>query len=67
MVEARKLPPLATRRYLRRSAGLTLDDLASQIGVSKSALWSWEWGHRSPGGLNRLRYSQVLDELKELL
>ena len=67
LAESKRLPSPATRRVLRTDAGLTLAELASQLGVTKQALWYWEVGARQPRSKNRLAYAQALDELKALL
>ena len=67
LAESKRLPSPATRRVLRTDAGLTLAELASQLGVTKQALWYWETGARQPRGDNRLAYVEALDELKGLL
>ena len=67
LVESKRLPPPSTRKVLRSDAGLTLAELASQLGVTKQALWYWEAGLRQPSGENRIAYARALDELKGLL
>ena len=67
LVESKRLPTPSTRKLLRNEAGLTLVELAGQLGVTKQALWYWEAGLRQPTGDNRIAYSRALDELKELL
>jgi transcriptional regulator with XRE-family HTH domain len=44
--EAQDLP--ATLTALRQARGLTGEQLAKRIGVSRQALWYWETGRRTP-------------------
>ena len=67
LVERKRLPSPTARRELRKSAGLTLIDVATQVGVTKQTVWLWEAGRSKPRGMNLINYAQVLDELKELL
>lgn len=67
LAESKRLPSPDTRRVLRTDAGLTLAELAGQLGVTKQALWYWEVGARQPRGKNRIAYARALDELKGLL
>ena len=67
VVEAKRLPSPLRRRALRADAGLTLAELASQCGVSKTSVWLWERGDVSPRGKNRIAYAKALDELKGLV
>ena len=67
LVETKRLPSLSARKELRKSARLTLADLAGQAGVTKQTVWLWEAGRTEPRGSNRLAYVKILDELKELL
>ena len=67
VVEARRLPSPMRCRALRAETGLTLVELADQVGVSKTSVWLWERGDVSPRGKNRIAYAKALDELKGLL
>ena len=67
LVEAKRLPPPLLRKELRKSGGLTQADLAAQVGVTKQTIWLWEADRVKPRGMNLLRYSQALNELKDLL
>ena len=67
LIEAKRLPPPATRKVLRTDAGLTLEDVAGQLGVSKTAIWLWERGDRVPTGLNRIAYVALLNQLRDAL
>ncbi len=54
------MPDPATREALRRAVGLTRPELARIVGVSRSAIWRWETGSRTPRGPARDRYLDVL-------
>ena len=56
-------PPM--RRAYRESAGLSLEQVAREMGVTRMTVWRWENGKRSPRGENRVRYSRFLRTLKE--
>ncbi len=50
-------------RALRRSQGLSQQEVADMIGVSRSALARWETGSRIPRGEVRDRYARLLVKL----
>ena len=64
---AGRLPGPEYRRALRIEAQLTLEQVASELAVHRSAVSRWERGLRNPRGENRRRYSELLDELKEVV
>lgn len=57
------LPPPPNRRALRDAAGLTLQEVATAVGVTPAAVWQWENGHRNPNGKHLDAY---LDALRAL-
>jgi transcriptional regulator with XRE-family HTH domain len=60
----RRLPEPAARRQLREAAGLTQQELARSVGVSREEVSRWESGRRSPRrGRTLLRYLTLLDLL----
>jgi DNA-binding transcriptional regulator YiaG len=61
--ERASLPSPALRSAIRRSAGVTLAQLASALDVSASAVWLWETGQRMPRPERLLRYAELLREL----
>lgn len=67
LVEAKRLPPLEICRMLRLEAGLTMEDMAGLVGVTRQTVFLWETGRADPRGSNRLAYVRVLKELDELL
>jgi transcriptional regulator with XRE-family HTH domain len=52
-------------RSLRLAAGLSLREVADDVGVAVSTLWRWENGERRPHGAAAIRYAAVLDALDE--
>ncbi|MFF0127305.1 helix-turn-helix domain-containing protein [Streptomyces mirabilis] len=61
----RALPPPEQRRELRVSRGLTLDELASALGVSRSCIHAYETGRRTPRGERLTKYVEALRALQE--
>jgi len=59
----RTLPDPALRRLLRERAGLSQDDVASVLGVSRPAITRWETGKRTPRGPLLTQYVELLDRL----
>ena len=59
------MPDPASREALRRLAGLSRVEMARLVGVSRSAIWKWEKGHREPRGDSKARYAQVLREIQK--
>ena len=46
-------------RYLRDKAGMTQTDLAKRLGISRSAVNSWEMSLSSPSLANIIEMSQI--------
>ena len=64
-VRARQgLPSPDARRALRRAAGISLDDIAAVVGVTRQAVGLWEAGARTPQGPNLDSYAAVLETLR---
>ncbi len=61
------MPDPAQREALRRAVGLTRIEMAKLVGVSRSAIWRWERGSRTPRGVARARYLDVLREIQRRL
>lgn len=57
------LPPPRDRRALRTAAGLTLQEIATAVGVTPAAVWQWEHGHRNPNGKHLDAYLEALKAL----
>lgn len=54
-------PELA--RLIRARAGLTQTEMATLIGVDRSAISRWEAGRRTPRAEALTRYAELLDRL----
>lgn len=63
---ARRLAANGEARRLRVASGLSLGDIARDVGVGVSTVSRWETGQRSPRGEAALRYAGVLAELLEV-
>jgi len=61
------LPDPTERRRLRIMAGLSLQDVATSVGVTRSAISRWELGSRSPHQSNLGPYVAVLTVISEEL
>ena len=61
------LPEPTERRRLRIMAGLTLQDVAAAVGVTRSAISRWELGSRSPYQRHLGPYVAVLTVISEEL
>lgn len=53
-------------RELRVSRGLSLAEVAKDIGVHPTAVYHWEQGVCLPRGPHALRYARLLDDLREV-
>lgn len=52
------------RRLLTRERqrnGLSLTDVADRVGVSKSSLWNWEMGVKTPSIIHAVKWAKVFD------
>lgn len=63
LAQSRQLPPPPTRRALRIASGLTTQEVANALGVTRSAVHRWETGKRNPSGELRIRYADLLRDL----
>ncbi|WP_405597600.1 helix-turn-helix domain-containing protein [Streptomyces sp. NBC_01410] len=61
----RELPAPRERRELRAAAGLTQQELADAIGVTRAAISQWEAGTRTPRGVLLDRYVDAIRELRD--
>lgn len=52
----------ATARVMRQEAGLTQQDVAEALGVTRVAVFYWENGRRLPAGRMAVRYLALLRE-----
>ncbi|WP_106253295.1 helix-turn-helix domain-containing protein [Allonocardiopsis opalescens] len=62
----RDLPDPAQRRAIRQAAGLSQQELADAIGVTRQAVSNWESGIRTPRGAALDRYVDAIRTLREL-
>ena len=60
---ARQLLADGTARRIREGAGLSLRDVAKDLGVAASAVSRWENEKRSPRGESALAYVALLERL----
>ena len=65
MIAEQQLWTSGMRRAWRHAAGLTLDQVAERLGVTKMTVWRWESGERTPRGQHRVEYSRLLRALKD--
>ena len=63
----RQLAANGTARRLRKAAGLSLYDLARDVGVRAGTISRWETGDRVPRGEAALRYAHLLGELLDVV
>ncbi len=61
------LPGPAERRRLRIMAGLSLQDVANSVGVTRSTISRWELGSRSPHPSHFGAYLAALTVISEEL
>ncbi|MEV6752384.1 helix-turn-helix transcriptional regulator [Streptomyces sp. NPDC051214] len=60
-----ELPSPEERRSLRTAAGLSQQDVAEVLGVTRAAIGHWETGSRSPRGRLLIDYVDALRALRE--
>jgi DNA-binding transcriptional regulator YiaG len=61
----RRLPPPDRRRQIRERAGLTPEQLAHVLGVSRPSVRRWERGLREPRAMHVEKYLAVLTQLAQ--
>jgi len=67
LVEARALLASGEARRIRLAAGVSLEKIAAEIGVSVSALYRWERGDRVPRSRSAAEYGALLLRLRDML
>jgi DNA-binding transcriptional regulator YiaG len=60
------LPPPAERRRLRQAHALTLDEVATTLGVRRATVGGWESGKAEPRLPEREAYARLLKQLTQL-
>lgn len=60
-----ELPQPAERRRLREAVGLSQQEVADALGVTRAAVGHWETGLRSPRGRLLAEYVTVIRVLRE--
>lgn len=63
----RRLPPPAVRRSLRLAAGLSQQDIAAPLRVTRECIAQWEKGARTPRGDRAEQYLAILDRCRSAL
>lgn len=61
----RTLPPPDARRAIREAAGISTEELAQLIGVTRQAVNAWERGVRAPRPEHVTTYSAALRAMRE--
>jgi DNA-binding transcriptional regulator YiaG len=59
----RRLPPPSARQLLRRRAGLSQNEIAAALGVTREAVALWEAGRRTPRPATASAYLAILERL----
>lgn len=65
--QARQLPDRRAARGIRVAAGVSQTRIARELGVHRNTVIRWEAGERAPRGELRVRYAELLDQLRGLL
>lgn len=65
LAATRALARSGEARAIRQRAGLSLREMATALGVTRSALQRWEVGLRTPRGESAARYGALLAALRE--
>jgi transcriptional regulator with XRE-family HTH domain len=61
----RELPSPAVRRAIRIAAGVSQQDIADELGLTRAAVGRWETGDRLPSGDHLLGYVKILRTLRD--
>jgi DNA-binding XRE family transcriptional regulator len=64
-VRKAQLPSVEIRKSIRHSSGVTLRDLADELGVSPMTVLRWEQGKVQPRLDHAIAYRKLLDQLAE--
>lgn len=60
-----ELPQPDVRRALREAAGLSQQEIADAVGVTRAAIGHWETGTRTPRGVLLDRYVDAIRALRD--
>lgn len=63
---AQRLPEPSNARALRKAAGLSAVEVATELKVHRVTLVRWENGSRRPRGAQLVAYVKLLDKLREV-
>jgi transcriptional regulator with XRE-family HTH domain len=66
LVRIRELARSGVAREIRTRAGLSLAEVATELGVDPGAVAKWETGKSAPRAEVALRYARLLRELEEV-
>ncbi len=58
------LPVPAERIRLRQRFGITQEELAQALGVTRKSVRTWERGTAEPTGAHRRKYANILNRLQ---
>ena len=64
LVRVRRLTATGTAKAIRVGAGVSLRELAREVGVGAPTICRWELGQRTPRGEKAVAYVDVLDRLQ---
>jgi transcriptional regulator with XRE-family HTH domain len=64
LVAARRYAADGTGRAIRKSAGLSMAEVAEAVGVSEPTIWRWEERKHRPRGAAAIRWADLLQQLK---
>lgn len=62
-LQLRNLIASGEAKRIRENAGITLEDVAGEVGVHYMTVWRWENRHRSPRGEDVTRYLSTLNRI----
>lgn len=66
LATARRYAVTGAGARLRRSAHLSLQEIAEATGCSVTTVWRWEQGQRAPHGAPALAWARLLRELEQV-
>ena len=66
LAAVRRVASDGSARRIRRAAGLSLAEVANELGVTIGTVSKWETGARSPRRAAALKYAEVLRQLLEV-